>query len=243
MKHAMERQETTLRFSDGALCAQSDDLICRTAVYGPVCTVVWEGEAVRLSPIPISHQKVLGGDMDWKEIREWIQLTFVIVGGTIALIAFFQNLRQRKLENSLKLVALFRESLRPTDIVHWIELFRSSSELSGSPRGKYAIGKGDYRSIGDYFSEGSGDENAISRMAQNLEIICHELSIGTADVRIVYYELGQLLTTMHEWLGGIEAGPPGHYLLDQSFPSIERICKKHKKEFAKWPSRVYAYIE
>ena len=25
----------------------------RTAVYGPVCTVVWEGEAVRPTPIPI----------------------------------------------------------------------------------------------------------------------------------------------------------------------------------------------
>ena len=28
-------------------------LISRTAVYGPVCTVVWEGGAVRLLPIPI----------------------------------------------------------------------------------------------------------------------------------------------------------------------------------------------
>lgn len=181
--------------------------------------------------------------MDWKEIREWIQLTFVIVGGTIALIAFFQNLKQRKLENSLKLVALFRDSLRPNDITHWIDLFRSSCELANCPRGQYAAGNGECRSIGDYFSEGSGDENAISRMAQNLEIICHELSIGTADVRIVYYELGQLLTTMHGWLGSIEAGPPSHFLLDQSFPSIERICKKHEKEFTKWPSRVYAYIE
>src|ERR1700704_5799547 len=28
-------------------------LIYRTAVYGPVCTVVWEGEAARPTPIPI----------------------------------------------------------------------------------------------------------------------------------------------------------------------------------------------
>jgi hypothetical protein len=27
--------------------------IQRTAVYGPVCTVVWEGEAARPTPIPI----------------------------------------------------------------------------------------------------------------------------------------------------------------------------------------------
>src|ERR1700704_1523109 len=29
-------------------------LIYRTAVYGPVCTVVWEGEAARPPPIPIA---------------------------------------------------------------------------------------------------------------------------------------------------------------------------------------------
>jgi hypothetical protein len=185
----------------------------------------------------------IGPSMDFKEIREWIQLTFVIAGGTIALIAFFQNLRQRKLENSLKLVALFKDSLRPNDIRYWIELFRSSCELANPPRGHYAHRDGGYRSIGDYFSEGSGDENAISRMAQNLEIICHEICVGTADVRFVYYELGQLLTSMNEWLNGIDAGPVGHTLLDQSFPSIKRICKKHHREFTKWPSRVYAYVE
>ena len=181
--------------------------------------------------------------MDWKEIREWIQLAFVVTGGTIALIAFFQNLRQRKLENSLKLVSLFRDSLQLNDISHWTELFRSSCELAGCSKGQYRNSRGECCSIGDYFSEGSGDENAISRMAQNLEIICHELSIGTADARIVYYEIGQLLTTMHDWLGGIEAGPSGHTLLDQSFPSIKLICTKYKKDFGKWPSRVYAYIE
>ena len=160
--------------------------------------------------------------MDWKEVREWIQLIFVIVGGTIALFAYFQNLRQRKLENSLKLVALFKDQLRPNDFVYW---------------------DGGYRPISDYFSEGSGDENAISRMAQNLEIICHELCIGTADVRFVYYELGQLLITMHGWLESIDMGSDGKSLLDQFYPSIKRICERHNKDFTKWPSRVYAYIE
>ena len=36
-------------------------LISRIAVYGPVCTVVWEGGAVRLLPIPMDviwhHQR------------------------------------------------------------------------------------------------------------------------------------------------------------------------------------------
>ena len=181
--------------------------------------------------------------MNWKEIREWVQLAFVVIGGMVALIAYFQNLKQRKLENSLKLIALFRDSLRPNDISHWINLFRSSSELAGCKHGQYLNENGEYSSISDYFSEGSNDDNAISRIAQNLEIICHEVSIGTADIRIVFYELGQLLDTMHDWLSGIEAGEKYLTLLAESFPSINHICKKHKKDFAKWPSRVYAHIE
>src|SRR3979490_492463 len=42
-------------------------LIYRTAVYGPVCTVVWEGEAARPTPIPIlaelgRHKAATAGD-------------------------------------------------------------------------------------------------------------------------------------------------------------------------------------
>src|SRR3981189_1021863 len=33
-------------------------LIYRTAVYGPVCTVVWEGEAARPTPIPIAGPRL-----------------------------------------------------------------------------------------------------------------------------------------------------------------------------------------
>jgi hypothetical protein len=33
-------------------------LIWRTAVYGPVCTVVWEGGVSRLPPLPITHGRL-----------------------------------------------------------------------------------------------------------------------------------------------------------------------------------------
>ena len=43
-------------------------LIRRTAVYGPVCTVVWEGEAARPTPIPIGPLSLAHGNRsegDW----------------------------------------------------------------------------------------------------------------------------------------------------------------------------------
>ncbi len=53
---------------------------------------------------------------DVKDIREWIQLIFIVVGGTIGLAAYFQNIRQRRLENALKVIALFKESLQEGDM-------------------------------------------------------------------------------------------------------------------------------
>ena len=45
--------------------------------------------------------------MDAKDIREWTQFLLFVVGGALAIVAFYQNLRQRRLENALKLVGLF----------------------------------------------------------------------------------------------------------------------------------------
>ncbi|OGQ80817.1 MAG: hypothetical protein A3F90_09740 [Deltaproteobacteria bacterium RIFCSPLOWO2_12_FULL_60_19] len=181
--------------------------------------------------------------MDLKEIREWAQFAFLIVGGTLGLVAFFQNLRQRRLENALKLVSSFRDSLREGDLAHWEELFHASSEPTGAKPGHYVAEHGGQHSISEYFSEGSGDGYAISRMAQNLEIICHEICEMTVDARIVWFELGQLLNTMHEWLSHI----PGHSgkasLLESAFPSMARAFEKHGKKFHRWPTRPYAYIE
>jgi len=40
------------------------------------------------------------------ELRQWLQLLFVVVGGVLALAAYFQNLRQRRVENALKFTRL-----------------------------------------------------------------------------------------------------------------------------------------
>jgi hypothetical protein len=177
-----------------------------------------------------------------KEVREWIQLLFVVVGGSVALVAYFQNLRQRRVENALKFIALFRDGLKDGDLQHWEDLFRASSELAGAKRGMYLKEWEEHASIGDYFSEGAPDSHAVARMAQSLDVVCHQVVAKTADARTVYYELGQLLDTMHSWLGAVEAPEQGRTLLD-SHPSIKAFYAKHEPQKKQWPSRVYAYIE
>lgn len=178
-----------------------------------------------------------------KDLREWIQLTFVIVGGLVALTAFFQNLRQRRVENALKFIGLFRDALDDGDLEYWEELYRSSSELAGARPGYYLYESERLRPITDYFSEGSPDGHAISRMAVALDVICHQVNSGAADARTVYYELGQLLSSMHFWLASSEASEPCKSLLEASYPSIAKFFKRFAPERSLWPSRVYAFIE
>ena len=178
-----------------------------------------------------------------KDLRDWIQLIFVIIGGLTALFAYFQNLRQRRVENSLKFITLFKDGLRNDDLKHWENLFRSASELAGCAPGKYRNIDGKCRSIGEYFSEGSGDDYAISRMAESLDVVCHQVVSGTADAQTVYYELGQLIRTFHEWLSNIPSAQDGKSLAETSFPSIDKFMKKFGKTSPRWPSRVFIYIE
>lgn len=176
-------------------------------------------------------------------LREWVQFFFVVVGGTIALIAYFQNLRQRRVENALKFIALFRDGLREGDIAAWIDLLRSSSECAGASPGTYFNERGEQSSIEDYFSEGSGDDYAISRMAQSLDVVCHQVLTGAADARTVYYELGQLLEFMHYQLSSFKAPLSGETFLKYAYPSISEVFRKYGSRFQGWPTRPYAYVE
>lgn len=177
------------------------------------------------------------------EWREWIQLVFLIAGGILAFLAFFQNLRQRRVENALKFITLFREGLRPGDIDHWHQLFVSSSELTGAKHGQYKKEWEQYASIREYFSEGAPDGHAVARMAAALDVVCHQVTSKIADPRTIYYELGQLLDTMRDWLSGVPSAEAGKSLLESSFPSIKAFHLKYKPTKQAWPYRVYAFIE
>ena len=93
--------------------------------------------------------------LESKEIREWTQLLVAILGGYLAFSTYRQNLRQRRVENALKFIALFREGLKKSDMDEWEELYVCASEPAGAKAGEYVKGDGTKSSIGDYFAEGT----------------------------------------------------------------------------------------
>jgi hypothetical protein len=176
------------------------------------------------------------------EVRAWLQLGLATLGGSIALLAFFQNMKQRRVENALKFVSLFRGELRQGDLDEWQKLLSLASEPNGCPPGHFANGD-ECIPITHYFSEGSLDNKAISRMAHGLDVICHQIMSGSADARTVFYELGQLLQMMYYWLEPLPAPIGKESFLQYACPSIHAFFKRYYRQSYKWPCRVYGYIE
>jgi hypothetical protein len=177
------------------------------------------------------------------EIREWLQFAFVILGGTIALRAYFQNQRQRKLENALKMLNLFKESLRKNDLDHWKELYIGTCEPASAPQGHFISRHGHALPLDIMWSEGSEDDDAIQRMAESFEIICYEILSGTVEARIVWFEIGQLMSEMHKWLNDVDGPSKSASFLAQYYPSIKKVFEKYDKKFKNWPCRIQAQFE
>jgi hypothetical protein len=177
------------------------------------------------------------------EIREWFQFSFVVVGGTIALSAYFQNQRQRRLENALKLLALFKDSLRENDLEHWKALFVGTCEPASAPPGHFISRDGRVVPLDVMWSEGSEDDDAIQRMAESFEIICYEILSETVEARIVWFEIGQLMSEMHKWLTHVDAPEKNGQFLARHYPSIKEVFEKYAGKFEKWPRRIHAQFE
>jgi hypothetical protein len=182
--------------------------------------------------------------MNVQEVRQWITLGFAVVGGISGLAAVWQNVKQRRLENTFRLILTFRESQDPD----WLDAFRALFELTAEPAGAKPgeyISKGyGPRPISDYFSEGSPDNHAVSRLTENLEVVCHEVCNKTVDARYVWFEFGQILSTIHYWISNTSSGPePEGRLLDNSFPAMKKMFKKYGERFKKWPTKRYIYLE
>jgi hypothetical protein len=140
------------------------------------------------------------------EVRNWLVFILAIVGGFVSVRTYLGSQKQRRLENSFRLVDMFRESLRPGDMEAWTDIFHGTSEPAGAEQGYLVTvvdGNRVIRPLSDLFSEGAPDNGAIQRMAELFELISSEAINETVDTRLIYFQLGQLMDTTYSWLKAI----------------------------------------
>ncbi|MBX7148734.1 hypothetical protein K1X76_06570 [bacterium] len=177
--------------------------------------------------------------------QDWLKTSLLIIGAIIAYKTYVTAQGQRKLENSLKLIDLFYSSLKKEDIEEWKKIFQGSSESSGASHGHFMHAEGmDIHELpfSSLFAEGPIDQGATDRMAQILNLIASEILDGKCDQKIIYYELGQFINSISNWL---EVIPDEFNLnfLEKNFSYLYKINKRFHGYNMQWPRRTHVYSE
>jgi len=183
--------------------------------------------------------------MEIAELRNWITLALAVCGFVITFRTYVGGQKQRRIENSFRMVTLFREALQPKDMERWEEVFHATSEPAGASYGHMVSYDEEHgRSelpISALFTEGPYDDGAVERMAEVFDLIAREALDGTVDLRIIYFQLGQLMDSIHGWLKSMDDAYDGKSFLDFYYPSFNELYTREKIK-AQWPSRTYAHI-
>jgi len=199
------------------------------------------------------------------ETRLWLTLGLATAGAILAYRTYRAGARQRRLENSFKMIDLFGRVVSNRDLELWGLVFERSGEPAPAKRGHFVErfgGEGERcepfrRSVlppegevlhedevntpfSDLFSEGAPDDGAVERMAEVFDLIGYEALEGTLDLRIVYFELGQLMDTVHSWLETIPEDEAGSFF--RHFPSFHKLYTSRRID-ASWTRRTHAHIE
>ena len=179
------------------------------------------------------------------EIRNWLTFILAILVGSITIRTYLDTQKQRRLENSFRLLKLFNESLHEGDLEAWIEMFHATSEPTGVTDGYFVyspvVDSFEQRPLSDLFSEGTPDNGAIERMAELFELISFEALNNTIEFRIVYFKLGQLMDNVHLWLTKIDSLDGEDSFIKECYPNFANLYKK-KVIDERWSTKTYTHI-
>jgi hypothetical protein len=173
------------------------------------------------------------------EIRGWLVLSLGVVGGTVALLTYARGQNQRRLENSFRMIQLFRDSIPTQDFEQWVKIFHAASEPAGAKPGHFVGKDGSQTPFAALYVEGPPEDGAIDRISQVLDLVSEQALKRNIDLRLFYHEYGQLLDTIHAWLSA-DVGRDGKSLVEDLYPSFNRLYVK-KKIKPNWKCRVYEY--
>lgn len=177
-----------------------------------------------------------------RDLLEIFSLLAIIVGGITATRTFIISQRQRKLENSFRLIALFKKTITKKDMNNWINIFISTSELSGAKHGYFNFNN-EQIPIEYLFSEGNiYDGQSISRIADYFELVGVQYAKGTIDINLIYYEFGQIINSIHDWLSTFR-GCDEKIFIEGTYPLFSKMVRKNKKNFDKWFYKTIFTIE
>lgn len=194
--------------------------------------------------------------------RKWLTLFIGITAAYIAIQTFRENLKQRKLENTFKMLDYMRKHINNEQIETFKVLFKAniaSSECSGTPNNEFhfdniLIDRNhktltfedtfpiDY--IENMFSEGGCGNGDIANMIEIFNLISKYLNEGKLIEGLIWYEYGQLLTTCYKWTKYLDEKTDFRENGITFYNEFNKFMKNvEKNNLSAQPTKTYVYLE
>jgi hypothetical protein len=193
-------------------------------------------------------------------LLDFVKNFFLIVGGVIALASYKSQHRQRAIDNSFNSLKMFEKTVQSRDVEIWKNICFNTYESTGAVSNHFVVfsGKNEVSQIplsNLFISEGQGllipdskfnlcDEafdlelGSIRRITEQLNFIGYEVLYGNTEIRIIYYELGQIIESVYQWIDQIQDQDVKRstYFM---FPYFLKMCKKYRRRMRKLPKKIY----
>jgi hypothetical protein len=187
-----------------------------------------------------------------------IRDVFVVPTLMITFLSYRSQHRQRAIDNSRSLLEVFKESIPEEDREIWREVLFNTYESTGAEPGCFVVYTTDdvieQKPISSLFiTEGQGlyipqakfnldtdisdlDLSPVRRIAEELNLIGYEILYGNVDLRIIYYEIGQIMDSIYDWIDEVKNKDEN---IESSFPYFIKMYRKYKRKIEKLPQRIY----
>jgi hypothetical protein len=177
--------------------------------------------------------------IDFEIVRNWVSFIFFVAGGTIAIRTYVLNQRQRKLENSFRLIELCKNSLSNEDLMSWHLIHVASSEQAGAKHG-FFVEKEEQIPFSELFTPNIIAQGAIERFCELFNLVCYEYLKGTVDIRLFYFEYGQYMNITYYWVSNVNNNTE---FVKSNYPYFYKTFRKKEDQFLKLPHKTISHLE
>lgn len=140
------------------------------------------------------------------ELRAWILLILALIGASITIKSFIDNIRQRKLENTYKTLDFLRKHITQKQIDTYVELFHANNPL-GYPENEFHLKNGEIHKVEFMFAEGGCGQGDIHNMIEVFNLVSKSMGKGLLKEELIWYEYGQIMLTCYKWTSYLEENP------------------------------------
>lgn len=184
---------------------------------------------------------ILNVEISIDAIRNWLLLILAIIGAFITIKTYISSIKQKRIENTFKIVEFLRTHISEADIKVFIELFHANNENSGGKYNEFILENGNIDTIENMFSEGGVGNGSIHNIIEIFNLISPTLN--NLDINIIWFEYGQIMLKVHQWTKYLEEKL---YREEKSYKNIffynfNKFMKKHERKQLFKPIKYYTY--